>query len=546
MANDLHWTERIADVVEANVRETKGQGATIVCQSGISPSGPIHLGNMREIISVHLVSEELRSRGWSVTHIHSWDDFDRLRKVPSNAPESMAEYIGRPLSDVPDPWGQFDSYASRFISEFEQAMDRLCIHPRYVRESAAYRSGIYNEQIDRAIERRFDIFDILAEYQSEERAEKPADERRAEYYPFRVYCHSCGKDATRIISYDRGAIAYSCGNCGNHGSFNLDQEVRGKLVWKVDWPMRWSFEAVDFEPGGEDHSSPGGSLSVGQKIVARVFDGRPPYYVGYAFVGMAGRSKISSSEGTTATPLAGLSIFEPAVLRWLYVRRNISQSLTIDFGKGVQRTYDEWDAFVERIKKKSGSRVDQVVFDRSVKTSSCAVARTQVPVSFRLLSSSADITQGNREQILRIVNQHLDAPPVSEPDLEPRLSCAIHWADEYQPEDEHTRIGNSFNEAAYARLSQETREGIRLLLEKLDEKWSLQGLTTLIYGIPKVMLGLPMDAEPNQALKDAQRSFFAAIYSLICDRDTGPRLPTLFLAIGKDHVHKLLSPTGNA
>jgi lysyl-tRNA synthetase class 1 len=542
MAKELHWTERIADVVEANVRETKGEGATIVCQSGISPSGPIHLGNMREIISVHLVSEELRARGWVVTHIHSWDDFDRLRKVPSNAPESMAEYVGRPLSDVPDPWGEFDSYASRFITEFEQAMDRLCIHPRYVRESVAYRSGIYNEQIDRAIQRRLDIFDILAEYQSEDRAEKPADERRAEYYPFRVYCHSCGKDTTRIISYDHGLIAYSCGNCGHHASFSLDQEVPGKLVWKIDWPMRWGFERVDFEPGGEDHSSPGGSLSVGRKIIGNIFGGRAPYYVGYAFVGMAGRSKISSSEGTTATPLAGLSIFEPAVLRWLYVRRNISQSLTIDFGKGVQRTYDEWDAFVERIKKSGGSRIDQVVFDRSVKTSSCAVSKSQVPVSFRLLSSSADITQGNREQILRIVNQHLEDPPVAESDLEPRLSCAIHWADEYLPEDEHTRIADSFNEVAYERLSFETREGIRLLLGRLDENWSLQGLTTLIYGIPKLLLGLAMDAEPNQALKDAQRSFFVAIYSLICDRDTGPRLPTLFLAIGKDRVRQLLTP----
>jgi lysyl-tRNA synthetase class 1 len=316
-------------------------------------------------------------------------------------------------------------------------------------------------------------------------------------------------------------------------------------VWKVDWPMRWSFEAVDFEPGGEDHSSPGGSLSVGRKIVTKIFGGRSPYYAGYAFV-LEGGSKISSSEGTKKTPLAALSIFEPAVLRWLYVRRNISQSLTIDFGKGVQRTYDEWDAFVERIKKNAGSRVDQVVFDRSVKTSSCEVARTQVPVSFRLLSSSADITQGNHEQILRIVNQHLDGSTATEDDLEPRLSCAVHWADEYQPEEEHTRIGSSFNEAAYAGLSPETREGIRLLLEKLDDNWSLQGLTTLIYGIPKLLLGLPMDAEPNQALKDAQRSFFAAIYSLICDRDTGPRLPTLFLAIGKDRVRLLLTPPHNS
>src|SRR5262249_29384991 len=179
----------------------------------------------------------------------------------------------------------------------------------------------------------------------------PADERRAEYYPFRVYCESCGKDMTGITSYDNGLIAYSCANCGHRSSFNLDDKVPGKLVWKVDWPMRWSFESVDFEPGGEDHSSPGGSLSVGRRIVSRIFGGRAPYYVGYAFVrdAMAGSSKISSSEGTTATPLAGLEIFEPCILRWLYVRRNISQSLTIDFGKGVQRTYDEWDAFADRI-----------------------------------------------------------------------------------------------------------------------------------------------------------------------------------------------------
>ena len=32
---------------------------------------------------------------------------------------------------------------------------------------------------------------------------------------------------------------------------------RGKLVWKVDWPMRWAYEGVVFEPSGVDHQSPG-------------------------------------------------------------------------------------------------------------------------------------------------------------------------------------------------------------------------------------------------------------------------------------------------
>ena len=107
--------------------------------------------------------------------------------------------------------------------------------------------------------------------------------------------------------------------------------------------MRWSFEKVDFEPGGEDHSSPGSSYTVGQRIVTAIYDGQAPYFVGYAFVGMGGRSKISSSVGTSATVSSALDIIEPAVLRWLYARRANNQAFDIDYGQGLLRLYEEWD-----------------------------------------------------------------------------------------------------------------------------------------------------------------------------------------------------------
>jgi len=53
---------------------------------------------------------------------------------------------------------------------------------------------------------------------------------------------------------------------------------------------------------------------------------------------------------------------------------------------------------------------------------------------------------------------------------------------------------------------------------------------------------LPLDAPPDEELKRAQRSFFVALYSLLCGSDTGPRLPTLFLSIGKERARKLLTP----
>src|ERR1700745_1081507 len=102
-----HWIDRVAAQVEAHVRNTKGEGAHIVCASGISPSGSIHLGNLRELMTVHLVRDTLRARGHTVEHIHSWDDFDRFRKVPVGIPDSFAAQIGKPICDIPDPGGEY-------------------------------------------------------------------------------------------------------------------------------------------------------------------------------------------------------------------------------------------------------------------------------------------------------------------------------------------------------------------------------------------------------------------------------------------------------
>jgi lysyl-tRNA synthetase, class I len=549
MAKQKHWVEQVADRVEQQVLQHKGEGATIVCASGISPSGAIHLGNLREVMTVHLVSEELRSRGRRVDHIHSWDDFDRLRKIPAGAPEEFSEHIGRAICDVPDPGGRYESYAARYMAEFEQAVERVGIRPRYVRQSQAYRAGKYVEQIRTAMEMRFEIFDILSEHQTAERHTRPIEERRAEYYPFRVYCERCGRDETRVTSFDAGTlvVAYACLRCGYEGAFSLREKVEGKLVWKVDWPMRWSYEGVDFEPGGEDHAAPGSSFTVGQKIVRKIYGGRPPLFVGYAFVGMAGRSKLSSSEGTSATPASALDILEPCVLRWLYSRRNVGQHFDVDFGQEVLRLYDEWDSFTARVRDGKVNDTERKVYDLSVSTSDGPVACTGRRVPFRVLSSAADITQGSVEQILRIVSTHLEeAPPprVLQTETEPRLTCAINWALNYLPEDERTRVRDAFAEAAYAALGEEDRRGIRLLVENLDEHWSLAGLTKLVYGVPKLLKGLPLDAPPNEELKRAQRSFFIALYTLLCGSDTGPRLPTLLLSIGKERAAALLTPRG--
>ncbi len=67
-------------------------------------------------------------------------------------------------------------------------------------------------------------------------------------------------------------------------------------------------------------------------------------------------------------------------------------------------------------------------------------------------------------------------------------------------------------------------------------------LTELMYSVPKIVRNLPVDTPPNDELKQAQRSFFIALYTLICGSDTGPRIPTLLLSIGKERAKQLLTP----
>jgi lysyl-tRNA synthetase class 1 len=84
-----------------------------------------------------------------------------------------------------------------------------------------------------------------------------------------------------------------------------------------------------------------------------------------------------------------------------------------------------------------------------------------------------------------------------------------------------------------------------MLVETLDDSWNLNTLSDLMYRIPKLVRDLPIDTSPNDELKRAQRSFFIAIYTLICGSDTGPRIPTLLLSIGKERARKLLSPASD-
>lgn len=566
---EADWVSRLADEVIAGA-ERRAPGKPIICASGLSPSGPIHLGNLREVLMPHFVADEIRRRGRSVVHLLSWDDYDRFRKVPAGIDPAWAQHIGKPLTSVPAPEGShYPNWAEHFKAPMLAALAKLGVEVHGISQTARYTSGAYREQILLAMRERTHIDAILAPHRTKARAAvggRPptspevtdaADAAAAEgsgaateddgttaagYFPYKPYCSVCERDETTVVSYDDHTteLSYVC-SCGHAETVRLSEHDRGKLVWKVDWPMRWAYEGVVFEPSGVDHTSPGSSFVVGSRIVKEVFGQEPPIGPMYAFVGITGMAKMSSSRGAVPTPADALEIMEAPVLRWLYVRRRPNQSFKVAFDHEIFRLYDEWDALNRRIADGSATPVEAVAHRRSASTAAAWLPATPRPLPYRMLTSILDITGGHQEQTLRIVRDlDPDNPIEALDETRSRLDCAQAWMDTQMPPDRRTRVRDEPDLDLLASLGEADRRLLRLLLDGLDRHWSLEGLTRLVYGVPKLSVGLPLDAQPMPELKVAQRGFFSLLYRLLVGRDTGPRLPTLLLAIGADQVRKLL------
>ncbi|HVN11581.1 MAG TPA: lysine--tRNA ligase [Kineosporiaceae bacterium] len=569
LPTDGDWVARFADEVIAEA-ERRAPGRPIVCASGISPSGPIHLGNLREVLTPHFVADEIRRRGRDAVHLLSWDDYDRFRRVPAGVDPAWAAHVGKPLTSVPAPPGSpHANWAEHFKAPLVAALDQLGVEVSAVSQTQRYTGGAYTEQILLAARERERIDAILGRYRTrriqgqvahpgaeEDGSGAAADDDGGSafgYFPYKPYCVRCGRDTTTVTGYDdvTTAMTYVCDD-GSTETVLLRDFRRGKLVWKVDWPMRWAYEGVVFEPSGVDHQSPGSSFVVGGQLVRDVFGAEPPIGPMYAFVGISGMAKMSSSRGAVPIPLDALQIMEAPLLRWLYVRRRPNQSITVAFDQEVQRLYDEWDAVARKVARApslggdlpAGPPAGEVAgYARSIGTATRTLESTPHPLPYRTLASVVDVTTGDPEQTLRILRDlDPDDPVTSLDDVRPRLDRAATWVATQVPPEQRTHVREAPDVELLAALGGGQRAALRLLLDGLDTHWSLEAVTSLVYGVPKVLAGLPPDARPTPELKAAQREFFALLYRLLIGRDTGPRLPTLLLAIGPERIGRLLTP----
>lgn len=517
----LHWADQTAEKI---IRE-RGDLDVYTCASGITPSGTVHVGNFREIISVDLVVRALRSRGKNVRFIYSWDDYDVFRKVPANMPkpEVLEKYLRYPITMVPDTFERDENYARHHEHDVEAVLPRVGIHPEYLYQAERYQKGMYAEGMKKALDNREELKDILNTYRDE------SHKITEEYWPVSVFCTACNKDTTKIESWDNDwTLKYSC-ECGHCEALDLRKAKSVKLGWRVDWPMRWAFEKTVFEPAGKDHHSQGGSFDTASLVSDRIYNWPAPVSFRYDFIGLKGvPGKMASSKGKVVSLAEVLEVYQPEVARYLFAGTRPNTEFVISFDLDVIKIYEDYDK-TERIAWKAEKAKNDETFEKEYRIYELSqidgmpeCISYQIP--FRHLCNLLQINSGDIEAVIKGLP---DVKPAQVDRLRTRAECAWNWiTDGGAPEEFKFALRTDGSKAELSEPETKAIKTIRdSLLPKMDEM-DEKTFSTALYDAAKEC-GL----EPKQ--------MFVAVYQALVSKDQGPRLAGFMKTIGKERLEKI-------
>lgn len=517
---NTHWADHAAEALI----ERHPDKNVFVCASGISPSGTVHIGNFREVITVDFVVRALRKKGREVKFIYSWDDYDALRKVPANLPnpEILQSHLRKPLACIPDPFGTEPSYALHFEKQFEAEISQLGIKPLFIYQNQEYRACHYRQGIQHALKHQNKIVEILNRSRTE-----PLPEN---WSCLSIFCKSCQKDTTDFIGYtEPSQVDYFCKFCKKEFRLDFFTEEGVKLLWRVDWPMRWAHEGVDFEPGGKDHSSQGGSYDTGSEIVREVWGKEPPYYVQYDFVLSKGRgAKLSSSSGNLLTLGEALEIYEPSIIRYLFASRKPNLDFSIAFDLDVMKAYDDFDrceriAFgVESVEEKK-FKYERRIYELSRVESMEMTGDMPLQFPFRHLCNVLQINEGDLEKT-KLFYASLPGFQGAEDRFIARAERAFRWITQFAP------IEFRFQLQENPQVKTQYPDLVRQLVDVLtnfEEELTEERLGNLTWDMMK-------------AHGIEGKAFFKDIYQILVNKPNGPKLASFLLAIGRQRAAKIL------
>jgi lysyl-tRNA synthetase class 1 len=489
-----------------------GQAAPMLFETGYGPSGLPHIGTFNEVQRTTMVRHAFEELTGAPTRLIAFsDDMDGLRKVPDNVPNQamLAEYLGKPLTQVPDPFEKYESFAHHNNAMLRAFLDRYGFDYEFVSSTDMYRGGQFDEALKGVLRAYQAIMDIMLP--------TLRAERQATYSPVLPVSPKSGivlQVPIEVLDAEAGLIRFV-----DDGE-TIEQSILSggaKLQWKVDWAMRWVALGVDYEMAGKDLID---SVIQSSKI-ARALGGRPPEGFNYEMFLDEKGEKISKSKGN------GLSIeqwltygSEESLAFYIYREPKAAKSLHIGV---IPRAVDDYEQFrasyaTQEVAKKLGNPVHHV--------HGGVVAPDGLPVTYGLLLNlvgvmGADATESQVWAYLR--NYAPDATAESHPRLAGLVRNALAYNRDFVAPTLQRRAPSE-NEARALRA-------LDAQLATLADDATAEDIQNIVYEIGK---------NPDYGFEQL-RDWFKALYETLLGAEQGPRMGSFIALYGLANSRKLIA-----
>jgi len=505
----MHW----ADVVAKEVAETCERP---LIATGISPTGIIHVGSLREAITGESVRSAVESMGKEVKLIYLIDSVDPLRKRYDFLPKEFEKYVGMPISKIPCPCGKHDNYAHHFVQPFLDAVESLNVNCEIIWTHELYEQGKFAEAIDLSFKKRSEIIRILHEVSGKEEKEN--------YAPYNPLCECCGRFTNPIFeTYSYPKVEYKC-TCGHHGVADVTKG-QGKLTWRLEWPAKWMIFNTSAEPFGKDHAAAGGSYDTGKRIVEEIFEHKAPYPIPYEFVQLKGIGQMHKSTGCSVTGLDAINMTPPEVLNYLFLRVNPSKAIDYDSGIGTLDMADEYDR-MERafFSGEYTDAEDNTVRAYEIAQHNNVPEKLPLQISYRHLVNVVQMAN-TFDGVLDILGRTEDMSAATEDDLkrlERRANCVRYWLNGFAPDKVKFSVFPTIPPGAV--LSMGDKVFFTELVNRMNDcNWDSETIGAII-------------AETGKESPIGSKGGFKAIYTVLIGKDAGPRLGPFLAGMDKQFV----------
>jgi len=506
-----------------------------IFETGYGPSGLPHLGTFGEVARTTMVRHAFRVlTGDRVkTRLIAFsDDMDGLRKVPDNIPnrDMMLLHLGKPLTQVPDPFGEYGSFAEHNNARLRAFLDQFEFEYEFVSSTETYKSGRFDKALLRMLDRFDEVQAIMLPSLREERA--------ATYSPFLpIHPRTGVVMQAPVLAHDRsgGTIRWRDPATGEE----FETRVTGghcKLQWKPDWAMRWFALGVDYEMAGKDLID---SVKLSSRI-AQVLGANPPAGFHYELFLDENGQKISKTKGNGLTIEEWLAYASPESLSlYMFQKPTAAKRLYFDV---IPRTVDDYLGFLDNYsrqawKERLGNPVWHIHAGAPPEPEVLSHnGDGAAAISFAVLLNLAAVSNSENPSVLwGFLRRYY---PSASQETHPRLDSLIRYAVVYfrdfvapkkryrEPDDVERRVLIQMS----SRLTQ------------LPANASADEIQSALYDIAR-----PIPRYQDHSAKGAtaerpgvSHEFFNMIYAVLLGENQGPRLGSFIAIYGLDETRNLI------